>query len=212
MWIGLERVGEQAAAAVIEARVQEAGGESRQESAADSARRLTRELAAARRREEFHGSAAGVQAAEGAARQLFDAIEIATPAETGLSFRFERSERIAQCLLSCEGFQVSTTWNNNIINSLRDARLIVKLWKGSSSFRRGNYWDQAEELSAITLQFDSGPDDNPRWRRNANEWYSTPDCADFIVRLLIDRVRRERLSPGDDRPTMIVLPSRSPWN
>jgi hypothetical protein len=50
IWIGLERWGEHAAASVIEARVQEAGGEPRQETAADSARRLARDLAAAQRR------------------------------------------------------------------------------------------------------------------------------------------------------------------
>lgn len=211
IWIGLERWGEHAAASVIEARVQEVGGTPRQETAADSARRLARELTAAQRREEFRQSAAGVQAAERAAQQLFDAIDKATPAETGLSFSFERSDRIAQCLLYCEGFQVSVTWSNNIINSLRDARLIVKLWKGRCSFQRGNYWDEAKELSAIALQFDGDPDDSPRWRRNANELYSTADCAEFVIHLLIDRVRRERLSPGDERPTMFVLPPRSPW-
>jgi len=70
-------------------------------------------------------------------------------------------------------------------------------------------YGQREHLSETKLQFDGEPDDSPRWRRNANESYPTTDCADFIV--LIEQVRRARLSPGDDGFTMIVLPSRSFW-
>jgi hypothetical protein len=213
IWIGLERWGEHAAASVIEARVQEAGGTPQQETAADSARRLARELTAAKRREEFHESSAGVHAAASEAGVLIDAIEKAAPAETGLAFEFERGDGRAQCLLYCEGSQVSVTWSNSIVNSLREARVIVKLWKGRTSYRRGIYWDEPKNLSTIKLQFDAGPDDSPRWRHGA-ETYSTAACADFIVRLLIDRVRRERLSQsGDDHSTMIVRPPppRSTW-
>jgi len=86
------------------------------------------------------------------------------------------------------------------------------LWRGHAVMQDGTYYGQPDHLSETKLQFDGGPDDSPRWRRNANESYSTTDCADFIVRLLIDQVRRARLSPGDDRFRMIVLPARSPWD
>lgn len=214
IWIGLERWGEHAAASVIEARVQETGDTPRQETAADSACRLARELAADRRRKQFQGSAAGVQAAEHEAQRLIDVLERVLQAETGLTFTFERYDAQIRCLLSCEGFHVSVQWSNDISNNLSEARLIVMLWKGHTVMHGGIYRGQPEHLSETKLQFDGGPDDSPRWRRNANESYSTPDCADFIVRMLIDRVRRERLSPGDEgRPAMIVRPSppRSSW-
>jgi len=37
-------------------------------------------------------------------------------------------------------------------------------------------------------------DDRPRWRLSQKKTYSTQECADFIIRLLIDRVRTDRLS------------------
>jgi hypothetical protein len=193
--------------------VQQAGGKLRQETATDSARRLARELAADRRRKQFQGSAAGVQAAEYEAQRLIDVLEKVTQAETGLTFTFERYDAHMRCLLSCEGFHVSVQWSNNINNNLSEARLIVMLKKGHTVMHGGIYRGQPEHLSETALQFDGGPDDSPRWRRNANESYSTADCADFIVRMLIDQVRRERLSRGDEgRPTMIVLPApRSTW-
>jgi hypothetical protein len=195
MWIGLERWGEATAAAIIEARVQEAGGEPRQESAAESAGRLARELASARRRETFLESEAGVQAAEREARRLIEMIETVAQAETGLAFEFERDNHRVQCLLYCEGFQVSVAWSNRMINRLHDARLYVKLWSGRASLRPAFYIKEPQELTTIPLRFDLFPDDDgPCWRRSHDEAYSTQDCADFIIRLLIDRVRRERLS------------------
>lgn len=212
MWVGRERWDDAATAAVIEARVQEAGGELRQETVADSARRLARELDATKRRKQFRESAKGVQAAEHEARRLIDELEKAVQADTGLTFTFERIEGHLRCLLYCEGFHVSVQWRNNAVNSLRDAHLILMLWKGRGVMQGGEYWGQPQHLSETQLEFDGGPDDSPRWRRNADESYSTADCADFIIRMLIDRVRSERLPTGNDRFTMFVLPTnRSHW-
>jgi hypothetical protein len=205
IWIGLERWGEHAAAGVIEARVQEAGGEPRQETAADSARRLARELAAAQRREQFRESAEGVQAAEREVGVLIDAVENTAQADTGLTLDFERNDARRQCLLHCAGFQVSVAWSNTVVNTLKYARLFVKLWSGRTTFGSGVFWDDPKELKKSEFQFDIDADDRPRWQRG-DKSYSTQECADLIIRLLLDRVRSERLSRDKGRPQMMILP------
>lgn len=64
IWVDLDRWGADAAAAIVERRVEEAGGEVRAETAEDRATRLARDLAAEGERQQFLNSAAGVRAAE----------------------------------------------------------------------------------------------------------------------------------------------------
>lgn len=100
----------------------------------------------------------GVQAAEREALRLIDAIEATAQADTGLKLDFEQEDRRRQCLLHCAGSQVSVAWANTTVNTLRYARLIVKLWNERSTFRRDiAYWDDHKEaLAEIDLHFRRG--------------------------------------------------------
>ncbi len=75
LWFGLDRFGLTGAAAVIEARIQELGGEPRVESITDRAARLQRahELDEAKKR--FRESELGVGEAKGAFNRLTTALE-----------------------------------------------------------------------------------------------------------------------------------------
>ncbi len=75
IWLGFKRYGIESLAAVIEARVQEAGGTAREETLADRKVRLQRQIAAAEKRKGFLSSERAVKAADKEAHKLFVNVE-----------------------------------------------------------------------------------------------------------------------------------------
>lgn len=71
LYVGLDHWGPKGAASVIEARVQEAGGTPRQETAVDRATRLKRQMDVETERRRFLDSIEGVKSARAEVARLF---------------------------------------------------------------------------------------------------------------------------------------------
>lgn len=193
IWVGLERWGLEAAAAVIEARLQEAGGAPREEMAEDQAARLSRQMARDQKVREFLGSAAGVKRAEEEVQALFAETERICTSITSVgnkaSVEVQRQpNQPRQCTISnYYGYKVRVWWENEVCNTLSCSALRLEMT------RMGMLGRQQTRLAYETFKFDgSGPDD-VGWRRDSedNRRLSTKQMADYCVKMLLDAVEQE---------------------
>lgn len=133
LWFGLDRFGLTGAAAVIEARVQDLGGESRVESITDRAARLqrARELDDAKKR--FRESEVGVHEATKAFDCLISALK-AKAAEISAVYEHFASLKVTQYanywLVYGLGPSMSVCWRRQFANSLDGSFLNVKIFDG----------------------------------------------------------------------------------
>jgi hypothetical protein len=131
LYVGLERWGVNAAAAVVESRVAERGGSPREETLAERADRFARAKEFKRQQEQFASTVTGVQAALQAYENFSQAIEDQAKAmtERGVSIEVRRSHayRILSGLYPCNGVCFFSPRYNN---SLEDAYLTSEIYKG----------------------------------------------------------------------------------
>jgi len=131
IWVGLERLGLEGAAIVIDARVQQSGGSPREETFEDRAARLKRELEFEESRKHFLASVEGVQEAHNEVQTLYQIIEdkIAILQNNhGFEINIQRVDRgLDACY---EKFCLSVDWRNQYANSLQDSSLVLGLWEG----------------------------------------------------------------------------------
>jgi len=189
IWIGLERWGIESAAGVIEARVQEAGGETHEESIQDHMARIERQRAFSEKREKFLFSQEGVDKADKEIRTLFSAVR-----ENAESISFEVHEedtkmwtrRILNVLSS--GFRVVLDWKIARNNTLRDSKLIISVYRGSPP-SRGQY---KPEISREVFNFDIDVNEEPCWKsEHSGKDFSTRKLAEYCIELLIERIEKD---------------------
>lgn len=190
MWIGLERWGVESAAAVIEARVQEEGGEPRPETVEVKAAKVKEERAHQERRRRFLGSKAGVEAAKGELQQVMDRVEelveaISDPG-TNLTFRFVKEDR--QIALFSHGYSVSVALAIQWRNTLDDSGLYVKVWDGRVRIGGGIPMRQATEIRGEEYELDLDRRGNVGWSSTNGGFKSSRDLAEHVVEMLLDRI------------------------
>lgn len=192
IWLGFKRYGIESLSAVIEARVEEAGGTAREETLADRNARLQRQIAAAEKRKGFLSSQRAVKPADEEARKLFDKLKQAVPSLTSNQIPLTlKQERKGVSLSSC-GFILQVSWHRTTANVLDDSGLFLRLMEID---RRDHFDSKYHELRTLQFQFDMSQLDDYGWRATHEEkkFFTSDQLADYAMRMLIDKVAEYRL-------------------
>lgn len=188
LWVGLKRWGPEGAAPVIEARVQELGGEPHEETVLDRAARLERSFQFAANRKQFLNSDVGVRAANADFDSLHIAIEqLATEVSataSSISLRVKTASR--QIVILGLGLGLSVDWVYHYGNSLDDAKLNVVLWNGHPPFPGVSFYEQPKKGRTITFIFDLLAEGHSCWVSDGKT-YSTTDLASFILKYFMEQ-------------------------
>ena len=131
LYLGLDRWGIDAAAAVIEAAVQRQGGEARPESAADQAMRMQRRQQFLHEQKAFRDSPIGISAADNAWKTLREQVpeKVNAMAAGGLSItaRYGREQEV---FIYGLGSWMVIAWRRRFANTLDKSGLTVEFWNG----------------------------------------------------------------------------------
>jgi hypothetical protein len=196
IWIDINRYGIESAASVIEARVQEAGGEIREETVEDRATRLRREIDSENTRQKFLDSVEGVQSANKEITKLFDEIEKAiknlSETESSITLSVKRNN-IRQLKIYGDGFELLLHWSASFNNTLKSSALYLVL-----SQLRGMY-ESPQNLRAIEFNFDLNRAGNPGWqKRKDQKFVSTEELAKLAITILFNKIFDYRKSKRED--------------
>lgn len=201
VWIGLDRLGVDVAAAVIESRVQEAGGEPHEETAIGRAERMRAEMVAESERQAFFNSQEGANAALAGCREIFERVKVISEQSKhhigeprrvqGRSFTFELPS-------NCDHWQISVAWNPWANNTAEKAELVVREWHGSileGAIGRAGL-PQPKKTTLFVLDYRN---EVPGWREkpHGNRFYRHEELADWIANRLLTRIE-ERRQRGED--------------
>lgn len=191
LWLGLKRWGAAGTASVIEARVQELGGEPCDETVEQRAARFERALKFSEKRRQFLNSEAGVRAAN----KEFDALtlevqRLVTAVEesaSSISLKFKTAPD--QIVILGLALGLSVDWQNPFLNTLNDAKLRVVLWDGHPPFPGIWHFDKPSRLSIETFTFDLLPSEQFCWICAEAPIHSsgTQELASRIIKYYIDQ-------------------------
>lgn len=191
IWYGFERFGLAAAVGVIDARVQEQGGEVVEETARDRAARLARETELLQERERLLGSVQGVEMARQQVAKLFSHLEKEVAAITAESrsadMRFVKKDRDVVGVLSRRG-SVTFGWAQQYSNSLQYASLFVREFDGLYSF--DGIAGGPNVLREVHIEFTLDEAGNPAWREEDDpaRLYGTVQLAERYLKRILDRI------------------------
>lgn len=192
IWIGLDRWGIEGAASVIEARLRDVGGDPREETAKERAERLSLEIKAKKKRQDFLESTKGFQTALIEVDSLFSQIESISKdcidKTSGIIFGFKEKPR-EHCDLISHSYKIRVIWLLSYANSLRHSELSVTLFKSKTEFHL--YSEELLKLNSFVFSFDLNKSDEKGWRESkANgQFYFTNQLAQFCVKLLLDKIQ-----------------------
>jgi hypothetical protein len=195
IWLGLDRWGAEGAAAVIEARVQQAGGNTHEETPLKHAQRLERELVFEEERLSFLHSQEGVRSAQSELAKLFDEIERIskdiTKATQKIPLRLDRDEK--HLILSTRGLSLDVSWLLWSPNTLEKSSLHVTLWMGLLSVH-GATIEKPRRLDHSEFSFDRNPGGGLGWRESGGRetFFTSPELAEECLNILLDRIRQDR--------------------
>lgn len=183
LWVGLERWGPEGAAAVIEARVQEAGGRPREETAEDRARRLRREIEFKREKKRLLDSEHGVELAS---REFANLIAELEKAASSGELQFVR-DRVNTCRIHGGGHTLRLDWSVSSRNTLQSSALYLDFFKGTSPGEIS--FSKPQRLRQREFQFDLDRGKNPLWKERSGGSLSTQELAKLCITMLLERVR-----------------------
>jgi hypothetical protein len=132
LWIGLERWGNESAAAVIEARVQEAGGATREESLSQRKARLERKIVSKEKRKAFLESDQAVQPAIEEAQTVLNKMGELSKSLSTSDFPLQAKRESEAIEILTFGFVLRITWYRKYTNSLSESGLFVRLLQRST--------------------------------------------------------------------------------
>jgi len=198
IWYGLDRWGIEGAASVIEARVQEFGGEVKEETVEDRAAKLSRALIAKKEKQSLLDSDKGVKFANKEVTELFVEIENAIKKiadnKNKTSFRVEIKDR--KLAVFGEGFTIQFFWTVSFSNTLRSSALYMTLFKGHLPVDRRAFFpfEKPQRLRETEFNFDISLSGAPLWteakgRKNS---YSTSDLAKLAITMLFEKVHKSQ--------------------
>lgn len=198
IWIGLDRLGIEGAASVIEARLREAGEEVKEETALDSASRLLREIDAEKKRKKLRDSTEAVQTANFEVNQLFNELrEVVTQFSEGkTSVALEIKIISRDCVIRGGGFSIFLSWETAYGNTLDESGLLVYLFKGDFilSGERRLVWERAKKLEEFEFNFDFSNSGSPIWRQVRNHRnYSTKELSKVVIGIFLGKIREHEI-------------------
>jgi hypothetical protein len=190
LWIGLKRWGIAAAAGVIEARVQELGGEPQEETVAVKAARAQRSILFAQSRKQFLKSDKAVKASnevfaavESEAKGLVEELQTSAPA-----FQFSFKSQPRQFVILGRGPALLVYWNYHYSNSLDGSHLEVTFWQGHPPWPNVRSWDKPKEIRRLLFEFDVTPQESYVWVSSAKDKraYSSKEFAAYLLEMTIE--------------------------
>lgn len=192
LWIGLDRFGLDGAAGAIEARVQEAGGNPKEEGPAEYAARIARTMAARGKVKALLDSEPGVKLAREEIDKLFGILKTTADGVNSeqsalkLAFKNERNT----CTVAGRGFYIWIEWVSTYGNSLSNSCLYVGLWKQTG-------WEDKEEVKTVRYNFDLSVSGQPTWQDVDSETQrTTNDLAkssiSSLLKTMSDEMEEER--------------------
>jgi hypothetical protein len=192
LYVGLDRWGENAAAAVIEAAVQRQGGEARPETSADKAGRMRRQRQFDQDQESFRGSPTGIAAAKDAWAMLTEELpeKVKAVANDGLPItaRFSRDQR--DLFVYGLGKWMLVAWRQTYANTLDYSSLVVEFWNGPppsanaySSYEEGRH--QSASLKFDHHLFRSGSSGYVE-QHGAKRQIEAVGMPEFLLKLYLD--------------------------
>lgn len=191
IWVGLKRWGLDGAASVIEARVEELGGEPHEERVEDRAARLERAMKFEATRKQFLQSERGVDAANNQfdllRAELERLIVSVKDAASSISLHLKATQRLLVLLGLRHGLSVH--WECHYRNSLDNAMLEIVLWDGHPPFPGVTHvFENPRKLRALRFKFDLLPSDQVSWVAETSDQrpYNTADLASFILKYYMD--------------------------
>jgi hypothetical protein len=196
IWLGLDRWGAEGTAAVIEARVQQAGGTTHEETPLERAQHIEHEIALEEERKRFLHSQEGVRSAHSELSTLFDEIELIskniTKAAQKIPIRLDRDEK--HLILSTRGFSLDLAWFLGSSNTLEQSSLHIMLWKGLLSVH-GATFEKPRRLNKTEFCFDRNFAGELGWRESEGkeQFLSSADLAEECMNLLLDRIPKDRM-------------------
>jgi hypothetical protein len=158
LYMSLDRGGIVGTAAVIESKVQEAGGSPAPESAADRASRLKRHLEFQKTKKMFRSTAEAVTQANASFEELVAAMEqtiAAIKQQNEMELSLKRHHSLV--LIYGLGPAAQVSWHHSYTNDLTDSSLSVEIFGGLpyvAGLTRGFPGDKPSRLSSIALDFE----------------------------------------------------------
>jgi hypothetical protein len=188
LYLALERFGLEAAAAVVETRVTEAGGSPHEETILERAQRNKRanELLAAQK--QFWNSGTGVQAANQAFEKFTLSLEQGCKEIKQLGTFIELHNRYGVRVVQCGGLNLIISWRLRFNNSLDESVLDAEFYQGFP--RLPGFIPTFEEARRIhTEQFDyklMRMDHHTYVRRGNKREFGPDKLADHLLKKLMD--------------------------
>lgn len=199
IWIGLERWGITCAASVIEARVQEAGGTPREETAVERAKRKKRDIERMKARNKFLKSESGVGAAQEEVNKLFLEVQKVwdtVAQETDWAFEKHQPKTKESLILFSSGITLAFGWGLRWSNTLKDSQLCVRTWLGKQHFPNTFYFpsDKPAVLDEFSFSFDTPDTTKFGWRESesSGRFLTSKQLAELSVKLLVDTIHRQQ--------------------
>lgn len=198
IWIDLERLGIEGAASVIKARVQESGGEPKEESITDKAHRLHREIKTEQERRKFLDSTEGVKAAKEEVAILFEKLKQLSSqiSSSAPSFKLTIDMNDRCCVIWAPGCSLRISWQHQYINTLNYSALWIQLFDGPISFRSRRAWKEGEEIDREEFQFDLNQLGEWGWRLEGSDspLHATCKLAERCMARIMERLKEKELS------------------
>lgn len=196
IWVGLARWGVSGAAGVIEARIQELGGEPHNESVIDKAARVERSILFAKEREQFLHSYEGVNASKALFAELQNEVkhEVTRVNDASPTFGFNVKTVQYQLAVIGHGPGLLVEWHCRYANSLDGAKLDVSLWRGQPPWPGLTFWDPPQRLHEQSFEFDLEVSGEHRWRAKdpGKRSYSSKELASDLVSYCIEQAGKFR--------------------
>jgi len=153
IWVGIDRWGIEGAASVIEARVEEAGGEPKEETTESRVARIRKEIGAEKEKKSFLNSFEGLNAAKEEISNLFAELEKVVASEDD---ELQIASAAKECAIYGGGFSVYLNWSHTYNNALEGSGLSLSLFHGSVPIRgkRSSPFEKPRRIEDIEFQFD----------------------------------------------------------
>jgi len=201
IYYNYDRWGIKGLAPVIEARIQEAGGENKPDTLEDQAARMKRQMLNHKERQMFLQSDEAYAQAQEKFNELIKLLQARTKTiedpEMGLHFYYD-TKMYNKVIVHCEGFSLNIKWKYAFSNSLTDSGLYIDFISANTESLSRNRSRQSQErvLKRDKLNFDFNPSTKETgWSVESKEsdFYSSEKLIENWLKIFLENVIKIRL-------------------
>lgn len=201
IYYNYDRWGIKGLAPVIEARIQEAGGENKPDTLEDQAARMKRQMLNHKERQMFLQSDEAYAKAQEKFNELIKLLQARTKTiedpEMALHFYYD-TKMYNKVIVHCEGFSLNIKWKYAFSNSLTDSGLYIDFISANTESLSRNRSRQSQErvLKRDKLNFDFNPSTKETgWSVESKEsdFYSSEKLIENWLKIFLENVIKIRL-------------------